>query len=250
MSKISIKIKEDIRNVLKSGTEYVFDFEEDKYNKEPYIIITGDNGSGKSTLLNCIRGNMCSNGDDNVSGYGEMNKLGYTDIWKFKNSCEIETDFEKIFFLSSEFDDPHALNNSADAVMFLENGGMASRNKSNGEKMLIMLAQWLEKHKSQFDDRTLLVLDEIDRGYDLRYQKGMMNMLNKLTSDHGVKILIVVHNLLPLLLCENDVFVMGENKKMRGKVYIFMKTGVHIKDVVDLNKPLDKQIKKEKKDGV
>lgn len=49
-----------------------------------------------------------------------------------KDKAEIDTDFEKFYFISSEFDDPLSLDN------------------------------WNEK--------CLLILDEADKGFDLRYQ--------------------------------------------------------------------------------
>ena len=39
--------------------------------------------------------------------------------------------------------------------------------------------------------------DEVDKGFDLRYQVGLHNMLTNLPVMHGVKILAVSHTLIP-----------------------------------------------------
>lgn len=78
---LNIKIKEDFRT-LKKDTEYKFDFT----NQDRYLIV-GPNDSSHD-------------------------KLGYAGISGMKDKAEIDTDFEKFYFISSEFDDPLSLDNS------------------------------------------------------------------------------------------------------------------------------------------
>lgn len=42
-----------------------------------------------------------------------QDKLGYAGISGMKDKAEIDTDFEKFYFISSEFDDPLSLDNSS-----------------------------------------------------------------------------------------------------------------------------------------
>lgn len=249
--KIKISIKEDIRNVLKSGDVFEFDFESENYIKCPYIFITGKNGSGKSTLINCIRSHMCNNVGENKSSYGgsKSMKLGYVDIMEFGKKCEIESDFDKVFFLSSEFDDPLSFHNCGEASDFVEFGGFATVKKSNGERMLAMLSMWLKKNEGLFTKDTLIVFDEIDRGYDLVYQKGFMNMLQNLNKKYGVHFLCIVHNIFPILATLNKVFDMGSRTCIEGFMYVYLLTDVLFD--VEVNPGLDrvKELIKKIKDG-
>lgn len=172
---LNIKIKEDFRT-LKKDTEYKFDFT----NQDRYLIV-GPNGCGKSTLINIIRSFQCDSRQD---------KLGYAGISGMKDKAEIDTDFEKFYFISSEFDDPLSLDN------------------------------WNEK--------CLLILDEADKGFDLRYQVGLHNMLINIPAKSNVKFLVVSHTLIPILL-EDKVYAFQYRRMLSPSTYIFVETGYDIK---------------------
>lgn len=235
--KIKIKIKEDLR-VLKGGSEYEFDF---SGKSEPFIYITGKNGCGKSTLINCVRVRQCDNEGEDRSGWGA--KLGYGDLFSedFEGKSEVETDFEKIYFLSSEFDDPKSLNNCASAESYVEYGGYMNRHKSNGESELNLLGKWLVDNRDKFNDKTLIIFDEIDKGLSLEWTVGVVNMMNKLHEQYGVYFLCIVHNVIPLLMAKNDIYVMGIDRYVNGKVYIYVQTGkyfTYIKEEEEIQKEI------------
>lgn len=203
------------------GDEFNFDF-----SKHPEILIAGDNGCGKSTLVNVIRDYQCDNSKDDPNAVYQT-KLGYCDIKGFKNKVEISTDFTRFYFISAEFDDPTSLNNSASAEALLENGGFQTKRMSTGQRGLAMLSKWLEENKEHWDEKTLLVFDEVDKGFDLSRQVGMSNMYRNLHKKFNVSILAVTHTLFPILARE-EMFYFEFRKMVSSKFYCWMKTGYNI----------------------
>lgn len=203
------------------GDEFNFDF-----SKHPEILIAGDNGCGKSTLVNVIRDYQCDNSKDDPNAVYQT-KLGYCDIRGFKNKVEISTDFTRFYFISAEFDDPTSLNNSASAEALLENGGFQTKRMSTGQRGLAMLSKWLEENKEHWDEKTLLVFDEVDKGFDLSRQVGMSNMYRNLHKKFNVSILAVTHTLFPILARE-EMFYFEFRKMVSSKFYCWMKTGYNI----------------------
>ena len=167
--------------------------------------------------------------DDDVYFYGfEQDKLGYLNIRSLQAEAEIETDFEKLYFISSEFDDPLSLDNCATASALVKNGGFYLKNKSNGERQLQSLSKWIHENKADWNEKCLLVFDEVDKGFDLRYQVGLHNMLTNLPVMHGVKILAVSHTLIPMLL-EDKVYAFKYRIMLSPSTYVALETGYSIK---------------------
>lgn len=70
--------------------------------------------------------------------------------------------------------------------------------------------------------------DEVDKGFDLRYQVGLHNMLTNLPVMHGVKILAVSHTLIPMLL-EDKVYAFKYRIMLSPSTYVALETGYSIK---------------------
>lgn len=186
-----------------------------------------ESGCGKSTLINILRSYQCDNINDDPNGF-EQDKLGYLNIRSLQAEAEIETDFEKLYFISSEFDDPLSLDNCATASALVKNGGFYLKNKSNGERQLQSLSKWIHENKADWNEKCLLVFDEVDKGFDLRYQVGLHNMLTNLPVMHGVKILAVSHTLIPMLL-EDKVYAFKYRIMLSPSTYVALETGYSIK---------------------
>lgn len=218
---VKIKLLEDFRT-FKTGEEYNFTFNESRER----IMIVGRNGCGKSTLVNILRDYNCCNAEECKGGdYGA--KLGYSKISGFRDKAIIETDFKKMFFVSSEFDDPQSLDNSADAFAYVSNGGYGTKNMSNGQRSLTLLGKWLEENKDSLNEECLVVFDEVDKGFDLNTQVGMHNLLENLYKRYKVNILVVSHHLLPVLL-EDEVYVLSARCLIPTKTYLSVFVGYDI----------------------
>lgn len=72
------------------------------------------------------------------------------------------------------------------------------------------------------------MFDEVDKGFDLRYQVGLHNMLTNLPVMHGVKILAVSHTLIPMLL-EDKVYAFKYRIMLSPSTYVALETGYSIK---------------------
>lgn len=151
-------------------------------------------------------------------------KLMYGSINSFKDKVEIDTDFEKFYFISSEFDDPRALDNCASAEALIKHGGFATKNLSNGQRHLSTLARWIEENKKEWDEKTLLVFDEADRGFGLKYQAGMVRMFDNFFKKYEAKSLAVSHYSLPILLTDK-VYWFEKRRFVPSDFYILFETG-------------------------
>lgn len=98
---------------------------------------------------------------------------------------------------------------------------------STGQRSLTMLGKWVEENKEYWDDKTLLVFDEVDKGFDLSHQVGMSNMYRNLHKKFNVSILAVTHTLFPILVRE-EIFYFEFRKMVSSELYCCMKTGYDI----------------------
>ena len=170
---MKLTIKSDIirkeKTLFTKGEVFNFD--------EQINIISGTNGKGKTTLLTAIR--QYSN---DVPGLLKNNEL--------KESIELDDDYTIYSFFASE-DDSQGIG-MADMTMFLNSGGIARMNKSQGESILIGLSQLYNKLKKEDSKNNIILLDEIDRNLDYLVQPNIFKILLNL-SNYG-KIIYSTHN--------------------------------------------------------
>lgn len=203
------------------------DYDSDTYNGVDELVSMIEDDIKGCDFKKKLRSYQCDNINDDPNGF-EQDKLGYLNIRSLQAEAEIETDFEKLYFISSEFDDPLSLDNCATASALVKNGGFYLKNKSNGERQLQSLSKWIHENKADWNEKCLLVFDEVDKGFDLRYQVGLHNMLTNLPVMHGVKILAVSHTLIPMLL-EDKVYAFKYRIMLSPSTYVALETGYSIK---------------------
>lgn len=85
---------------------------------------------------------------------------------------------------------------------------------------LAMLSKWLKENKEHWDEKTLLVFDEVDKGFDLSRQVGMSNMYRNLHKKFNVSILAAYP-----ILAREEMFYFEFRKMVSSKFYCWMKTG-------------------------
>ena len=138
MPYINIHFKKDLRNVFSKDENVKFDFSD-----KDTITLVGGNGSGKSTLINCIRNFKC----DNFKKAYASESLNRYDIHELGSFVDIETDFEKIFVFSSEYDDPLSMNNTYDACALFDLGGFGANIVSKGQRFQGAFVRFLKNNK-------------------------------------------------------------------------------------------------------
>lgn len=215
---LKIAILNDFRN-LKRDTIYDLS----TLDKLKSMILVGDNGCGKSSLLHALRGTKDDTNTNTAGG-----SLYTTDFKLLQSNINVEHDYEKIFFLDSIKDNGMDLNNAYDAVEFVNSGGFHTKDRSHGEASLIYLSLFLSKIKDRIvENKTLIVLDEVDKGLSLSKQLKMYDIINNLVYKFKVHVLVVSHNAL-LIQKSEIVFDIEKNGMEVSPKYLSDKTGATI----------------------
>ncbi len=182
---LKIKFKKSLHSIEEGS---IFDFG-DKFS---CITLVGDNGCGKSTLVNVLRSFRCNNKDKNIDE--SCRKVGYSTIKNYKDCVDVETSFDKIFYLGHQFDDPNSIMNASSAGSYIENGGYGMRNKSTGETADSLLYKFLIDNNNDITPGSLLILDEIDTGMSLKKQMSTIKLLLQISMVRCVHIICISHN--------------------------------------------------------
>lgn len=218
---MKITIEEDFRG-LKKGDVYDFDIEGNKH-----ITVVGDNGCGKTSLFMAMRGNIDSGRDaDKWSINGEANEL--------KKFISVEHSFEKIFYLNTADEDPQSYKMASSATDFIHNLGYQTKELSHGQRSMILLVHFLKKITPQIvPDKTLLILDEPDKGVDLKNIALINNKIKSLCDVDKISVLFVSHNPISSFWVD-EVYDFSNRKMYNSSYYVFKKSGILLKKEIDI----------------
>lgn len=210
---MKIKIIKDFRN-QKAGWEY--DFSDLKELK--YMVIVGDNGSGKSTIMQALRGTTSK----------KTNSLYEDDYKKLAENIEVEHNYENIVFFDAVNDNGLNFMNAFDASNYVSMGGYAKQKISHGQGALNDLGLFLEKNKNSINEKTLVVLDEVDNGLSTANMAKFFNFISTLSYTKKCDIIAISHN--PFLIARSIICYNIEKREIvNSKKYIKEVTGYEIK---------------------
>lgn len=204
---IKINVTKDFR-CFKQGES--FDFSH--LSELKHILLVGENGSGKSTLFQSVRGKyekpiystsmILSSIKQNVSPH-----------------FLVESDYEVVYGFDARVEGGSSLENSFDASAYVESGAFTADKLSHGQSEIYLINKFVKRIESQIiKDRTLILLDEFDKGFSLSNQIKSINIINYLVSK-GCHVLSISHNIF-LIKSSMIVYDMISKKEMLARTYI------------------------------
>ncbi len=214
---MKVTIDNDFRGLTK-GTEYIFPLDD----VIQIMCIVGDNGCGKSSLLNAIAGKFLPKKE----GFGNIidNNRGSL----AKNISLSDHNFEACFCFDASKEGSATIDTSYDAPSYVANGGFYADRKSHGEGEMIYLTTFLQKIQPMIiPNKTLVCLDEFDKGFSLSNQIKSINFANRLVEKFKCKVLICTHNPFLMRHCY-VVYDFADRQYIASKEYIVAKTGFEV----------------------
>ncbi len=177
-----------------------------------FVALIGPNGSGKTTLLQVILG-LVPNSTGTVQVYGERpgalnDEIGYvpqnydayaSDAVRAWDAVLLGLTGRRWGFARASADDRRRID---EALRWVEATDFADRRLSElsgGQRQRIALASALVARPK------MLILDEPLASLDLRNQREIVTLLARLKQELGVTILVVAHDLNPLLAVLDSV---------------------------------------------
>jgi ABC-type ATPase with predicted acetyltransferase domain len=211
-------------------------------NNVNYIV--GENGCGKSTVLKKIR---CEK-DSLKKDLKKMFDGVYSNSIRFMAGEPIEItgvneNFDNVFCLDVVEDNPTSFTNVTTATALINGGGLTAGRVSNGEKSKNLISRFIlqiqkaagftiDDHRNGkriTDRKSLVIVDEVDEGMDLKSMFSFDHLLRNLCRVFNATVLCVTHN---PFVCLGDpardktpVFNMEDKSMTTIGEYIERKTG-------------------------
>lgn len=236
MNKLTIKAKNNERVYKKGDTV--------ELNIEPGVnYIVGPNGCGKSTLLHAVRAYKDSI-YENMSPTDRVEIARNLDLQLYQNVFDVKglDIYSNVFCLDAHVDNPVSFMNAGSATSFIHSGGMTYNRISRGEGSKMMLSKFINdmqnlmkvnpRDKSTWpseDNRSLIIMDELDEGLDLKCQMTFHRMLSNISKVFNADVICVCHNPICILADTiSNVYDMGTREYKSIHTYIKEQTGKQI----------------------
>ena len=191
--------------------------------KGEFVAVLGPNGAGKTTLLRLllgllkptrgevrVLGAVPHRGDGNI-GYAPQHRVLETDLaLRARDVVGFGLDGNKwgIGFGSRKRDDMiDAVLKEVDAYQF---ANAAVGHLSGGEQQRLLIAQAL------ITDPKILLLDEPLSNLDISHAQEIIALLTEISKHRGVTIMLVSHDVNPLLPAANRVLYMAHGHSAMG----------------------------------
>ncbi|MEG2987971.1 MAG: ABC transporter ATP-binding protein [Oscillospiraceae bacterium] len=188
------------------------------------VAILGNNGAGKSTLISCIdrlrqpsEGTVTIDGED-LSQFPHSKLARYISYVAQKNEALHSTVFDAVLLGRKPHMDwgpsPEDLDVTEHALkaVGLEDFALRQVSKlSGGEQQKVMLARAIAQ------ETRLMLLDEPTSSLDPRNQYEAMALIRHCAHDHGLAVLVVLHDLnLALRYCDRFLFLQDGKVRSYG----------------------------------
>ncbi|MDR2097449.1 MAG: ABC transporter ATP-binding protein [Spirochaetaceae bacterium] len=192
------------------------------------LCLLGPNGSGKSTVLRTLSGLLAPvHGAVYIRG-GRIERMKPVD--KAKNLAVVLTEslsipmtsvFEIVaagrtphtgFFGKLSEEDTRVVNEALDTVGAASLAGREYYSLSDGEKQKVMIARALSQ------EPRLIILDEPTSHLDLKHKIEVMRILNRLSRERGLTVILAMHDIdIALKTCEYVFWVKDGAVSAAGK---------------------------------
>ena len=208
----------EVEQIHKSyGTNKVLRGVDFKMKEGERIAIMGPSGSGKSTLLNCIGGiDKPDSGNIRFDGV-DISKLSEEDLCKLRRS-KISTIFQFFHLLPTltareniEFpmllesigtkDRERKIDELLDAVKIAHRANAFPNELSGGEKQRVAIARSLSMQPK------LILADEPTGNLDSKNTDTVLDLIENLSKDHGIAMLLVTHNEHVTKICDRTIIM-------------------------------------------